>query len=40
MNWTIFAMAILVSIVVAWLAVGYKSIRAAMANPVKSIRIE
>lgn len=39
-NWTIFAIAILVSIVVAWLAVGYKSIKAAIANPVKSIRME
>ncbi len=40
LNWTIFAIAILISIVVAWLAVGYRSIKAAMANPVKSIRVE
>ncbi len=39
-NWTIFAIAILFSIFIAWLAVGYKSIKAAMANPVKSLRSE
>jgi ABC-type antimicrobial peptide transport system permease subunit len=40
MNWGVFAIAIIFSIVVAWLAVGYKSIKAAMANPVKSLRSE
>ncbi|MEO8111849.1 MAG: FtsX-like permease family protein, partial [Ginsengibacter sp.] len=40
LNWTVFAIAIIFSIVVAWLAVGYKSIKAAMANPVKSLRSE
>ncbi|HEV8083574.1 MAG TPA: ABC transporter permease [Chitinophagaceae bacterium] len=40
MNWAVFAIAIVFSIVVAWLAVGYKSIKAAMANPVKSLRSE
>ena len=40
MNWVVFAIAIVFSIVVAWLAVGYKSIKAAMANPVKSLRSE
>lgn len=40
MNWTIFAIGILVSIFIAWLAVGYKSIKAAMANPVKSLRAD
>lgn len=40
MNWIVFAIAIVFSIVVAWLAVGYKSIKAAMANPVKSLRSE
>ncbi len=40
MNWVVFAIAIVFSIVVAWIAVGYKSIKAAMANPVKSLRSE
>ena len=34
----IFAVAIITSVLVALLTVGYKSLRAAMANPVKSIR--
>ena len=40
LNWVVFAIAIIFSIVVAWLAVGYKSVKAAMANPVKSLRSE
>ncbi|MEO6491181.1 MAG: ABC transporter permease [Ferruginibacter sp.] len=35
-----FIVAIATSIIIAWLAVGYKSIKAAVANPVKSIRTE
>ncbi len=36
----IFIVSIFISILIAWIAVGYKSIRAALANPVKSIRTE
>ncbi|HTD92498.1 MAG TPA: FtsX-like permease family protein, partial [Chitinophagaceae bacterium] len=36
----VFAIAVLISVVIAWLTVGYKSVRAAMANPVKSLRAE
>jgi len=36
----VFVIAILVSIAVAWLTVGYKAFRAAVANPVKSLRTE
>lgn len=36
----IFILAIISSVVVAWLAVGYKAIKAAVANPVKSLRTE
>jgi ABC-type antimicrobial peptide transport system permease subunit len=36
----IFIIAIFISVGIAWLAVGYKSIKAAVANPVKSIRTE
>lgn len=40
MNAGIFIIAILLSIIIAWIAVGYKSIKAAVANPVKSLRSE
>ena len=40
MNAGIFIIAILISIIIAWISVGYKSIKAAMANPVKSLRTE
>jgi predicted permease len=36
----IFALAILASVVIAWITVGYKAIKAAVANPVKSLRTE
>lgn len=36
----VFAAAILLSLVVAWLTVGYKALKAAMANPVRSLRTE
>jgi putative ABC transport system permease protein len=39
-DWIILASPILLSIIVAWLTVGYKAIRAAVANPVKSLRTE
>ena len=35
-----FAFAVLISIVIAWITVGYRAIRAALANPVKSLRTE
>ncbi|WPU92856.1 FtsX-like permease family protein [Mucilaginibacter sabulilitoris] len=36
----IFIVAILVSVIIAWTSVGYKAIKAALANPVKSLRSE
>ena len=36
----VFVIAVLVSMIIAWLTVGYKSIKAAIANPVKSLRTE
>jgi putative ABC transport system permease protein len=40
LGWGVFAMAIAFSIVIAWITVGYKAVRAAVANPVKSLRTE
>lgn len=36
----VFALAIIASILIAWFTVGYKAIRAALVNPVKSLRSE
>ncbi len=36
----IFAIAIILSLVIAWITVGYKAVRAALVNPVKSLRSE
>lgn len=36
----VFALAILASVIVAWLTVGYKSLKSALANPVKNLRAE
>ncbi|MBE7174261.1 MAG: ABC transporter permease [Williamsia sp.] len=39
-EWFVFVLAIVLSVAVAWLTVGYKAIKAAIANPVKSLRTE
>jgi ABC-type antimicrobial peptide transport system permease subunit len=36
----IFLLAMASSVVIAWVTVGYKAVRAALANPVKSLRSE
>jgi len=36
----VFIIAVLVSIIIAWITVGYKAVKAAVANPVKSLRAE
>jgi len=40
MGWQVFVLAVLSSMVVAWITVGYKAVKAAVANPVKSLRVE
>jgi ABC-type transport system, involved in lipoprotein release, permease component len=40
LNLGFFAIAIICSILVAWISVGYKALLAAMANPIKSLRTE
>ena len=37
---SVFALAIVASLVIAWITVGYRALRAALANPVKSLRTE
>jgi putative ABC transport system permease protein len=36
----VFIIAILVSILIAWITVGYKSLKAALKNPVESLKTE
>jgi len=36
----VFIIAVFISIIIAWITVGYKAVKAAVANPVKSLRSE
>jgi putative ABC transport system permease protein len=39
-SWTIFLIAALAALMVAWVTVGYESVKAAITNPVKSLKTE
>jgi len=39
-NWSMFAIASLVVLLIAWVTISYESIRAGIANPAKSLRTE
>jgi putative ABC transport system permease protein len=39
-EWYVFLISVTISITVAWIAVGYKALRTAVTNPVKSLRTE
>jgi len=40
LGWQVFTIAIFTSVVIAWITVGYKAAKVAVANPVKSLRAE
>jgi ABC-type antimicrobial peptide transport system permease subunit len=40
LNASIFVVSVVASVSIAWLTVGYKAFKAAVANPVKSLRTE
>ena len=40
MSWEIFIIVLLISVIIAWITVGYKAVKAAIANPAKSLRTE
>jgi ABC-type antimicrobial peptide transport system permease subunit len=39
-GWGVFLIAIVLSVLIAWITVGYKAIRAALSNPIKALKYE
>ena len=40
LHWWVFALAVLITLLIAWLTVGFRALKAAIANPVKNLRVE
>ena len=40
LGWEVFVIAMIISVIIAWITVGYRAIKAAITNPVKSLRTE
>ena len=40
LGWEVFVIAMIISVIIAWMTVGYKALKAAIANPIKSLRTE
>ena len=40
LNWSTFALATVVAVVIAWVTVAYQSIKVACADPVKALKYE
>ena len=39
-SWGVFAIAMIASVILAWITVGYKAVKAALVNPIKSLKTE
>jgi ABC-type antimicrobial peptide transport system permease subunit len=39
-GWGVFAIAMIASVIIAWITVGYKAVKAALVNPIKSLKTE
>jgi putative ABC transport system permease protein len=39
-GWEVFLVSILLSVLIAWITVGYKALRAALSNPIKALKYE
>jgi putative ABC transport system permease protein len=40
LHWWVFALAVLITLLIAWLTVGFRALKAAIANPVNNLRTE
>ncbi|HEV3411330.1 MAG TPA: ABC transporter permease [Puia sp.] len=40
LHWWVFALAALITLLIAWLTVGFRALKAAIANPVNNLRVE
>jgi putative ABC transport system permease protein len=40
LHWWVFVLAVVITLLVAWLSVGFRALKAAIANPVNNLRVE